>query len=435
MYYFATVLFLLVSSRANFLSYIEPLIYVFTGFYLLVGIQLNRFTQSDFRFFAKFSIIYFVFITLRALFLTHLSPLFFFYDVSFYLKRFLFVFVYCALLKEKTVPLIVKVTIHGAMISIFFYIAQLIDGNAVFALGAFINLPPRVGNPDYTNFFFFTFDSGHAIRNCGFVWEPGAYGCFTVMGLLMHFMLNKFKFDIGAIFLVLAIITTLSTTAYLGLFFVFLLYYRVKGGKLGPFLLFAVPVIAFIAVEVPFLFDKIGKTYDVDQHNLDSLDDLTIYYERSGEGQIHLNRFASATILYNIFGYKLLWGISNGYQGADKVLKNVNISNGDVDFLAKFGVIGYGFFFYRYGRMFKSFLHKNEYVLYCILIFLVLSFGEPMPIFHSSLAFLFLYHYTTPELLGLNEEDEDEEEEEEDEEEEEEDEEVKPSGMALGNSH
>lgn len=431
MYYLFTVLFLLVSSRANFLSYIEPLIYIFTGIYLVAGIQLNRFKQSDIRFFAKFTIIYFAFITIRAVFFTHLSPYFYFYDVSFYLKRILFVFVYCAVLKETAVPLIVKVTIHGAMISIFFYICQLIDGNAVFALGAFINLPPRVGNPDYTNFFIFTFDSGHAIRNCGFVWEPGAYGCFTVMALLMHFMLNKFKFDIGAIFLVLATITTLSTTAYIGLFFAFLLYYRVHGGKLGPFLLFAVPIITFIAIEVPFLFDKIGKTYDVDQHNLESLDDLTIYYERSGEGQIHLNRFASATILYNIYGYKLLWGISNGYQGSDKVLKNVNISNGDVDFLAKFGVIGYLFFFYRYGLLFKSFLHKNEYVLYCILVFLVLAFGEPMPIFHCSLSFLFLYHYTTPELLGMNEEEEDEEEEVEDEDEEQ----IKPSGVALGNSH
>src|SRR5437588_7301717 len=105
MYYIFTVLFLLVSSRANFLSYIEPLIYVFTGCFFLAGVQVNRFRQSDIRFFAKFTIIYFVFITIRAVFLTHISPVFFFYDVSFYLKRILFVFVYCDLLKEKAVPL------------------------------------------------------------------------------------------------------------------------------------------------------------------------------------------------------------------------------------------------------------------------------------------------------------------------------------------
>jgi hypothetical protein len=411
-YYFFTLIFLLVASRANFLSFIEPFIYVFTVIYFIAGVQLNRFTQSDFRLFAKFTIIYFAYITVRYLFLNNLSLVFYAYDVTFYLKRFIFVFVYCALLKEQAIVYLVKVTTHLALISLFFYPLQLISGNIVFSIGDIIHLPPRAGNPDYTNFFVFTYDRGQPMRNCGFVWEPGAYGCFAVLALLMHFTLNKFKFDRNALILVLAIITTLSTTAYLGMLFVFLLFYRFNGGKLAPFLFLVVPIIAVIALEVPILFDKIGKTYDGDQQNLNSLDDLNRFYERTG-GQIPLNRFASATIIYNLFTYKLIWGISNGYQGVNKALKFVNISNGDADMVAKFGVVGYCFFLYKYGLLFKRVLQKNEYVFYCIMVFLVLAFGECMPIFHSSLAFLFLYHYVGPDTFSINKTDEEEEDEEE----------------------
>jgi ABC-type multidrug transport system fused ATPase/permease subunit len=418
MYYFFTALFLLVASRANFLSYVEPLIYLFTAIYFIGGVQLNRFRQSDFKLFAQFTIIYFAFITLRFIFLNHVGITFYLFDISFYLKRLIFVFVYCAVLKEKAAYYIVKVTTHGALLSLFFYVLQLINGDMIFSIGAFINLPPRIGNPQYTNFFLFTYDQGQGFRNCGFVWEPGAFGCFLVMALLLHFLLNKFKFDRTAIILVLATITSLSTTAYMGLLFIMLFYYRVKGGKLAPLLFIAVPIIAVIAIEVPFLFDKIGKTYDSDQESLNSIDDLNEYYQRTGEGQIHLNRFGSATILWQTFKWQLLWGISNGYPGTSKALGNVNISNGDMDFMAKFGLIGYIFFMYRFGLLIKNFVRKNEYVFYAILTFLVLSFGEPMPIFHSSLIYLFLYKYVTPDKFELyNEEEENEEEEKEHEEE------------------
>ena len=412
MYYFFTLIFLLISSRANFLSYIEPFIYLFTVVFFIGGVQLKRFTQSDFRLFGKFTIIYFAYVTFRYIFLNHIPLGFYVYDVSFYLKRFIFVFIYCAVLKEQAVVYLVKVITHLAIISLFFYPIQLINGNIVFSIGSLINLPPRSGNPDYTNFFVFTFDKGQPTRNCGFVWEPGAYGCFLVMALLLHFTLNKFKFDRNSLFIVLAVITTQSTTAYLGMLVVFLLFYRVKGGKLAPFLFLAIPLIAVVALEVPFLFDKIGKTYEGDQQSLESIDGLNAYYDRTKAGQIPLNRFASANIIYQYFNYKLIWGISNGYQGVNKAFRNVNISNGDADIIAKYGLIGYGFYFYRYGLLFKSFLHKKEYVFYCILIFLVLSFGECMPIFHSSLAFVFLYHYTSPDTLSMNEADAEEDEEE-----------------------
>jgi len=413
MFYIFTLLFLLVASRANFLSFIEPFIYLFTVIYFIAGVQLNRFKQSDFRLFGKFTLIFFSYVTIRWVFFNHIAFRFYLYDVTFYLKRFIFVFVYCAVLKEQAVIYLVKVITHLAIISLIFYPLQLVVPSFVFGIGEFIHLPPRSGNIDYSNFFFYTFDKGQPGRNSGFVWEPGAYGCFLVLGLLMHFLLNKFKFDRNAFYLVLAIITTLSTTSYLGMSIVFLLFYRIHGGKLGPLLFLVVPIVAVIALEVPFLFDKIDSTYSGDQQSLESLDGLNKHFDRVGVGQISLNRFASATIIYNLFGPNLIWGLSNGYQGVNRAFRNLNISNGDADIIAKYGLIGYGFYLYRYGLLVKNFVKKNEYVFYAIVIFIVLAFGECMPIFHTSLAFLFLYHYVSPETLSIDETDEEEEERDE----------------------
>ncbi|HJP62118.1 MAG TPA: hypothetical protein VJ844_01690, partial [Mucilaginibacter sp.] len=204
---------------------------------------------------------------------------------------------------------------------------------------------------------------------------------------------------------------TLSTTAYLGLLCVFLLYYRVRGGKILPFLIIAVPILAVVATQIPFLLDKIDKTYQGDLHDISSLDELSGWYDKTGEGEVHLNRFGSAIVLWNLFSWKLLWGISNGYQGVTPVLHNVNISNGDVDFFAKFGVVGFGYLMYKYALFFKNFIHKFEYLFYCVLLVIVLAFGEPMLIFNFTLAFLFLYKYSNPDTLGWNDEPEDEEEE------------------------
>jgi hypothetical protein len=404
---------MLVSSRANFISYIEAFPIIISGIFFVAGVQLRRFTESDFRLFAKFAVVYLVFITVRFLFLNNVGSFFYFSDLSFLFKRILFAFLYCAVLKEKAVEYFAKIIVHGAMVSLFFYPLQLINGPMVFAIGSAIHLPPRVGNPEYTNFLIFTYDGGHHIRNCGFAWEPGAWGCYIVMGLLLHFLLNRFKMDKHAWILVISGITTLSTTAYLGLLCVFLLYYRVRGGKLLPFLVIAVPILAVVATQLPFLLDKIEKTYSGDMHDISSLDELAGWYDKTGEGEIHLNRFGSAIILWNLFRWKLIWGISNGYQGVTPVLHNVNISNGDVDFFAKFGVVGFAYLMHKYILLLKSFIHKNEYMIYCVLIIIVLAFGEPMLIFNFTMAFLFLYHYVSPETLGWNEEEEDEDEIEE----------------------
>jgi len=74
----------------------------------------------------------------------------------------------------------------------------------------------------------------------------------------------------------------------------------------------------------------------------------------------------------------------------------VNLSNGDFDFMAKFGFVGLVFFMYRYLQLIKKFLFKNEYLFYCGLLMLTLGFGEPILSFTNQLCLLFLFKYTDP---------------------------------------
>src|ERR1700761_3948050 len=129
MYYFFTLLFLLISSRANFISYIEILVYGIGVMYFIAGVMLNRFRESDFRLFAKFTIVYFAFVTFRFVFLNNYAILFYLFDITFYLKRILFVFIFCAVVKEQAITYTVKVTTHLALISLIFYPLQLVASN------------------------------------------------------------------------------------------------------------------------------------------------------------------------------------------------------------------------------------------------------------------------------------------------------------------
>jgi hypothetical protein len=316
--------------------------------------------------------------------------------------------------KEDTTLLVSQVIITLAKISMVLYAFQLVGGGAIlFKIGTTFhnNTLPYSGLSDtYSNFLIFTYDKVHTIRNAGFVWEPGAYGCFLVIALLFHFMNNYFKLDKNAIFIIISIITTLSTTAYLALGILMLLYYRFKGGVISfkMIIIFILGIILFF--NLPFLGDKIKNTYEEDIKILDDYEEITNqlnYYSEYG-GEVKLNRFSSVVFLYQNFGAKLLFGLSNAYvklksnvYGVE--ISNFNISNGIIDFIAKFGLIGFVFLLFRIGKFIYLQYQKIEFSFYIIAMILVMNFGEPLLILPITLIFLFLPKFSVIE-YGLEEE-------------------------------
>jgi hypothetical protein len=283
---------------------------------------------------------------------------------------------------------------------------QLINPASVEFIGKLIALPPRTGNPGYSNFLVFTFDAtNHPLRNCGFSWEPGAYGCLLDIGLLVYLLVNGFKFNRDIVIYAIAIATTQSTTAYVGLLIIILLYARVNGLKTGTMLLVIVPGLVVAVVALPFMFNKIAETWNSDLESIYKIEGLSTWYLRNGL-ELPLNRFGSLIYVWRQFHWSLLWGISNGYQDATKLAGMLNLSNGDADYLAKFGLVGLIYYVRRFLLVMKKFLYKKEYLFYCGLLILALGFGEPVLTFTSSLCFLFLPKFVDPDKFFRKREEE-----------------------------
>jgi hypothetical protein len=389
-YYIVTLFFLIFASKANILVKSNLAWFGFEVCMIIIALYFNRVKKKDVQFFIISSAIFFIYVLVRFK-LNQLPTDYLKSDVFYFFKFVLTSYLFCLILKEKTLYYLVKVISHLAVISIVFYILQFYqDGAILKAIGsAFESITVKTYSLRYSNFLIFTYDTVHYYRNSGFCWEPGAFGSFLTIALLFNFLMNDFKLNKEAFIITLAILTTVSTTAYLGVFLLFFLRYRVlnKGSKV-TIIAFAI-ILAIAIPNVPFLGEKIVEIYEQDIRDLKRIEELSTYYDDE-QRQIPLNRFASAIFLYEQFDWKLFLGVSNQYDEYYKYEYNINISNGIMDFITKFGVVGLFVLLYRYGTLCKMYLRKTEYVIYSVLILLILSFGEPILMLPICVIFMFL---------------------------------------------
>jgi hypothetical protein len=393
-YYIVTLFFLFITSAANFLSSSNIGWFLVIFFILVVAMVKKALKVRDLKIIAFFSLAYLVFVGVRDVFINNLDIEFLTSDVLFLFKYVFLTFIYCVTLKEKTISYLVKVTVHLCILSLFFYVFQLAGfGEYLYKYFGALNLPNGIGNPDYTNILFFSYTRGaHEFRNCGFFWEPGSFACFLIIVLLLNLFLNKFIYDRNNIILIIALITTVSTTGYLALLVIFFLSYRYRVPKINIWVLVLVPLSLVIIINTPNLGDKITKTFEDDMkdsrpHQLK----ITEHDSQHKNKQTALNRFSSMVVIYNKFGTDLILGESNQYNVILNETDNVDISNGIFDFMAKFGLIGFIFLLYKYARFCRAYVFRWELVVYCIFVFLIICTGEPIVFLPFMLLFIFLY--------------------------------------------
>ncbi|MGJ8716031.1 MAG: hypothetical protein ACSHXG_13075 [Maribacter stanieri] len=401
-YYIITFFFLLFASKANFLVQSNLAWFGFEVFMIVVAFYFDRVKKKDVQFFFISIAIYFIYILFR--FKLNQLPIDYFKSDVFYFFKFIFTsYLFCLILKDKTLYYLVKVISHLALVSIVFYVIQFYHNGAIVkAIGnTFESFTINDNSPRFTNFLIFTYDSLHYYRNSGFCWEPGAFGSFLILALLFNFLMNNFKFDKQTVILLVAILTTVSTTAYFGLFLLLFLRYRVlnKGSK-TTMIVFAI-IFALAIPNVPFLGEKIVEIYDQDIRDLNELEQLSTYYN-DVERQMPLNRFGSVIFLYQQFDWKLFLGVSNQYEKYYIDEYNVSISNGIMDFITKFGLVGLFVLLYRYGKVCKVYLRRTEFVIYSVLILVILSFGEPILILPICIIFMFLPTFKNQDFLTLS---------------------------------
>jgi len=393
--YFITLLFLLLSANANILS--SSMVGWAAILFLMLVVAINRkdLNSKEAIAITIFSGGFVILMTVRFFLINDLETDYLMSDFLFLIKYIYVSFLFCLLLKEKLLANIVKVMTHLTLLSFVFFALQLLSSDTMYRLFSVLNFPTGNTIPGYANILLFTYTQGfHDFANSGFVWEPGAFGCFLVFSLMFHFFLNKFTFDNVATIFIIGNITTFSTTNYLGLIILLFLAYRYRSPKINIYVLILIPAIILAFVFIPFLADKIVDTYQEDMRDLNHLKMLQKYYHHN-RMDIPLNRFSSMVYIYDTFGSKLILGVSNKYNAILNKSYNVNISNGLFDFIAKFGLVGLLFLLYKYATFCKPYVIRWENIIYCILIILALSFGEPILFLPIVMMFLFIKPFQT----------------------------------------
>ncbi|HWZ36049.1 MAG TPA: hypothetical protein VNW51_07820 [Mucilaginibacter sp.] len=404
MNYFATLVFLLLSANGTFLPFFNIDWILVDFLFIWIGLAYNRFDKRDLRFGACFMLMYICYCSFRSYFFNNLPIRFYISDIVYLFKYIMPSLIYCALLKEKAIDYLSRVIIDLAKISIPLYALQLVAGDTLYSIGSTIGLPPATPNYTVTNFVVFTYIKEHHYQNSGFSWEPGAFGCFLIIGLMLQLFKNGFRIDSGVKWLGVAVLTTLSTTSFVALGLVYLMYCRANGVKFSTLAIIVAPVLAVAMVKLPFLLDKVIDIYKHDMMDLQNIEFLSAWYIKHGR-QMPFNRFASMIFIYEHFKAQLILGVSNIFTETVPYLKNANTSSGTFEYFAKFGVISFVYLLTRLCQFFGKFTQQKELLIYCVLLIFILGFSESIFILPIMTNFYFLYFYAQPLDDGFTDEE------------------------------
>lgn len=322
---------------------------------------------------------------------------------------------YCTLLligKENFFKLYVRVMVFLAIIAFPFYIYQLIDPYSLFSLlkpiESFFGLAKFAGGEfastgdKYVNVIFYTVNTIYPDifhRSLGFAFEPGFYSIFIALAIFFNIVISKNFFNKQGIILIIALITTFSTTGFIA-FFIILIYYLITGSKsrktkyLLPLL---ISLIVLVFINTSFLFEKIYESFTgLGQRELTQIG----YNERFTAG-----RFLGFRVgIYN-FTLNPLIGFgdySDGEYFKKTFNSNVGIINGIANYLATLGSFGVLFLLISFRKTYNQL--RNLYgniTLYLSSLLWVFSFSFAFPF--TPLFGVFMIYFLVPsKILNKN---------------------------------
>ena len=232
----------------------------------------------------------------------------------------------------------IKVMYYIAIVSLIFYLISNISISLIMPFS--INSSETLSiHSRYSVFGIFTFIESVIYRNCGSFWEPSAFGGYLTIAYVFNFFKVNGVQDKVSIVLLVAILTTVSSTIYIALmiFFFFAYFSKIKNIFLKYLILFVIMYGGYSAfVSLSFLSEKIEQQYEIAKNlkpsqiaNSDSQRFINILkdfqdfqgHEFVGRGSNNLTRYS----------------INNENQ-----IRTVGLS----DFLVKYGVPFFIFIFY-----------------------------------------------------------------------------------------
>jgi hypothetical protein len=189
-------------------------------------------------------------------------------------------------------------------------------------------------------------------RNSGPFWEAGGFASFLMVALLASITLKGKVFNRKNLVFIIAIITTYSTPAFIGLAVIFLGYgiwiVRNKYVRLfSPLLIILLSYQAF--TNLNFMSERIRRS-------------LVYYQKRESAKYEKRDRMISAIVDLRTFRDYPIFGTGRqdeGRYGSSVVNELRHRNNGVTDFLVKYGLLFLIFYFYMVRKTYISFSSQN----------------------------------------------------------------------------
>lgn len=307
------------------------------------------------------------------------------------------------LYKESIVFYYEKILVFLSGLSLIFWLILLVLGPNVFP-----HLLKGVAfGEDCWSILFFTVNNVSSsdlyyslARNPGFAWEPGLFATMIVIAIVFNILLNNGKINIrnrSFFILLLALLTTFSTTGYVAMLLILILNY-INGTSLSIFKRIVVTsllVIGSIYVyNLPFISGKLEAQSKTENYktsgNLE-------YWESTGQA-LTVQRFEGIQLdLLNLYDKPLFgYGVarSNSF-----IARNISYclitSNGLVKPFAMFGIFFalpiFIFFYISSKKLSKAFQYSNFRLLFISILILSISYDLFQVIIIHALQF---YYFT-----------------------------------------
>ena len=235
---------------------------------------------------------------------------------------------------------------------------------------------------------------GH--RNSGMFWEPGAFACYICLAFLFYLgnirtllMHHKWK----VIIILVALITTFSTTGYIVLFIIGIatIYIEYKK-KYGAFVL---PILLTFGL-IAYL------TYENTEFMKDKMNTQVAAASQRDEGEFAPDRMSALIFDLHYIGKHPLVG--NGMHATTRFAdhpalqkEDLGHGNGFSDFLASMGILSFLFY------LFYIFRYNKNYATIFVISIIFLLQGEPLlnyPLF-LCLPFVFIYDENNRRTVNL----------------------------------
>jgi hypothetical protein len=256
-------------------------------------------------------------------------------------------------------------------ISLVMFVLQLINFDLMFNLNKIFVTESHYRTVK-SNSIIFTMVPIHAFRNCGFMWEPGAF----VTVLLLTFYINLFHLGESLtsrknIVFLIAIMTTSSTMGIMGLLIPFSFLLKDFVVKNRTYQQLSVVIIPAVLIVCGVIFTQVDFLYKKMVAEILELDDELREVEKGGYADYVVSVTRSASVIldwrtikrYPFFGL----GVDMRTTGFKKLgySEKLETSCGSTILILRFGFIGfilYSILLYR-AALFDSVMHKVGWVL------------------------------------------------------------------------